>query len=56
MQGTDFTDNAHGFTCPANVSCHDRCKNLLGAPDEPGFFIYIWENHVNPPRPPLPRR
>jgi RHS repeat-associated protein len=34
----DYEDNEHGYTCPPNVRCEDRCKNLKGQNKNPNEF------------------
>ena len=53
MQPSDvFLDNPQGFSCPANVSCQDRCKNLLGATSDPSPLIFLYNLTQLPPIPP----
>jgi RHS repeat-associated protein len=34
-QPQDHDDNEQGYTCPNNMSCEDRCKDLKDKPDPP---------------------
>lgn len=42
FQPTDFDDNEIGRSCPAELSCHDRCRRFFDGPESqegpPGLF------------------
>lgn len=41
FQPTDFDDNQTGITCPDQITCDQRCEDLVGQTADPGPFFGI---------------